>query len=284
MTSSAAESILSEIIVYPLKGAQGVKKKAWPLLTSGLLNDRQWMLVARNGKCVTQLTMSKSSLVKTELHRECVVFSAPGLTPVRCEFNAHDTSRELEVSMEEGGKSKAKLVNETMDKWFSSFLGMECRMVHCSEESDRMVDGSAEPLQFQKAFPLHLASEASLAELNSRLDVPVEMNRFRPNLIIRGTGPHEDDRWKRIQIGGVILQIVRACDHRCGVPNIEQETGQMGTEPLKTLSRYRKSQQGIYFGQNVVIERPGSIRAEDRIKVLEYGSGLLGRGLAEKDR
>jgi len=149
--------------------------------------------------------------------------------------------------------------------------------VRSPQDGDRWVDrrpDAGQPLNFQNAFPLHLVSQASLDDLNARLDVPVSMNRFRPNLVVAGTGPHEDDGWKRIQIGETILQIGRACDHRCGVPNVDQETGEWGVEPLKTLSTYRRSDRGIYFGQNVVIERGGELRVGDSVVVLERGEAL----------
>lgn len=117
----------------------------------------------------------------------------------------------------------------------------------------------------------------SLAELNARLRSPVLMNRFRPNLAISGSSPHEDDGWKRIRIGEVVLQIRRACDHRCGVPNIEQETSVSTVEPLRTLATYRRSSKGIYFGQNVTVEAGGEFRVGDPVDVLEFGVGLTRR-------
>jgi len=101
------------------------------------------------------------------------------------------------------------------------------------------------------------------------------MNRFRPNLVVSGTEPYEDDSWRRIAIGRILLQVARPCDHRCGVPNLDQETGTWGVEPLKTLATYRRSDRGIYFGQNVVIEHGGELRLGDPVVVLERGDTRL---------
>ena len=140
------------------------------------------------------------------------------------------------VGMEGGEELWVSVVGSGLDEWCSAALHMECRLVDSAGNSGRWVDGQpeqGEPINLQKAFPVHLVSQASLDNLNARLGIPVSMDRFRPNLIVSGTDPHEDDGWKRIQIGETVLQVGRACDHRCGVPNVDQETGERGVEPLQ---------------------------------------------------
>lgn len=269
--------ILNKIVTYPLKGAAGVFVGSCKLLSSGLLGDRQWMLIDTSGKCITQLTTPKLTLVQTKLHSDGVIFWTPDRSPVHCSFNFRNSFQSIGIEMEEGGKSSAVLHETDLHEWFSSFLEIDCRLVHSPEKRDRKVDGGGEPLHFQKAFPLHLTTDASLDEVNSRLVKKVDMNRFRPNLTVSGTDAFEDDKWKRIKIGEVELEIARACDHRCGVPNIEQETGDMGPEPLKTLNGYRRANQGIYFGQNVTVAVPGIIEAGSEVTILEYGEGLTER-------
>ena len=81
---------------------------------------------------------------------------------------------------------------------------------------------------------------------------PLPMERFRPNLVVRGTAPYEEDLWKRIRIGDVELAVVKPCS-RCAIPTTDQETGERdGKEPLRTLATYRKTELGVVFGQNVV--------------------------------
>lgn len=281
MANGSLSPVLSGIIVYPLKSAQGYQVDTWPLLSSGLKSDRRWMLIDGEGQCITQLSVPKLALVGAKLESASAIFSAPGCVPISCPFDVEDNSERVQITMEEGGRSFALLVRKDLDAWFSSFLGMECRIVRCPENLERKVDDVGDSLHFQKAFPLHLVSVASLDDLNSRLSTPVAMNRFRPNLTILGAAPHEDDGWKRIRIGEVVLRIDRACDHRCGVPNIEQETGQMGVEPLKTLGRYRRAQRGIYFGQNISIEKPGDICVGDGVEVIEFGEGPLENKVSE---
>ncbi len=273
--ASAAGISLTEICVYPLKGARGFRPDAWPLESRGLRTDRQWMLVDADGRCVTQLINPRVTLIQTAWDAGGIVLTAPGLDATRMPLLPARATKPTRVWMEGGQETFAAAVDGDVDAWCSVALGSECRLVRRPEgTTDRWVDGrvgEGAPLDFQKAFPLHLTSQASLDDLNHRLPSPVTMDRFRPNLVISGTQPHEDDGWERIQIGETILRIGRACDHRCGVPNIDQETGVSGVEPLKTLATYRRSSKGIYFGQNVTIERAGEMRLGDAVSILERG-------------
>jgi len=262
---------LAGIFVYPLKGGRGFSPRAWPIEPSGLRLDRRWMIVDAGGRSVTQLTTTRLALVETAVDSGMLVLKAPGLEALRCAIEPPAAQERTKALMNGNEEVWASAAASELDEWFSSALDMECRVVYGPQAAGRWVDRNPDggvPLNFQNAFPVHLVSQASLDDLNERLAVPVSMDRFRPNLVIAGTEPHEDDGWKRIQIGETILRIGRACDHRCGVPNIDQQTGERAVEPLRTLATFRRSERGIYFGQNVAIERGGELRVGDKVTVL----------------
>jgi uncharacterized protein YcbX len=122
---------------------------------------------------------------------------------------------------------------------------------------------------FSDGYPLLLLSEASLEDLNARLPEPLPMDRFRPNLVVRGCAPYAEDGWRRIRIGAIELAVVKPCD-RCVVTTIDQATGERsGTEPLRTLAGYRNTERGVLFGQNVVHLGQGSIEVGAEVEVLE---------------
>ena len=263
--------------MYPLKSAGAAALDSGELHTSGLSGDRQWMLVTPAGECVSQLVAPALSMVQCEPKPGGIQLSAEGHPPLSLEHDSNARAATVEVVMEDGTSCQAQRAGAEHDQWFSSVLGIECHLVLCPTDLNRRVEGKGELFRFQKTFPIHLATDASLEDLNERLEVKVSMNRFRPNLILSGTTPFEDDKWKRIQIGRAVLQFSRACDHGCGLPNIHQETGVMGPEPLRTLATYRRTNRGIYFGQNVTVETPGKISVGDEVVVLEYGEGLTDR-------
>jgi uncharacterized protein YcbX len=131
-------------------------------------------------------------------------------------------------------------------------------------------------------------SEESLENLNSRMPSPLPMDRFRPNIVVKGGSPFDEDEWQNMRVLGtdVSLRGVKCCS-RCKLTTTNQETGEQGdteSEPLKTLRTFRtkpgRAPDEVYFGQNVVQERlpptgkdvlPQYIRVGDTIEVLKKG-------------
>jgi uncharacterized protein YcbX len=113
-------------------------------------------------------------------------------------------------------------------------------------------------VSFADAFPFLLLSEESLADLNRRLAEPLPMNRFRPNLVIRGVPPFGEDELGSFTIGEIRFRAVKPCE-RCVVTTTDQETLERGVEPLRTLSTYRRTRGEVYFGQNLIHENFGSL-------------------------
>jgi uncharacterized protein YcbX len=119
-------------------------------------------------------------------------------------------------------------------------------------------------VSFADGMPYLIIGQSSLDELNSRLESPVPMNRFRPNLVFSGGEPFLEDQLRKIQIGSVPFQIVKPCA-RCVLTTVDQDTGEKGKEPLKTLATYRTVNNKVMFGQNVVALGGGSVRIGDEL-------------------
>lgn len=127
-------------------------------------------------------------------------------------------------------------------------------------------------VSFADGYPLLLTSTGSLEELGRWLTddghPPVPMNRFRPNVVVAGAPPWSEDSWRRIRIGSVTFRVVKLCG-RCLVTTIDQATAQRGRQPLTMLGRRRRFGQQLVFGQNMIPDCRGSIRADDLVQVLE---------------
>jgi uncharacterized protein YcbX len=136
----------------------------------------------------------------------------------------------------------------------------------------RLVDGlyarEGETVSFADGFPLLLISQASLDDLNSRLDSPVPMNRFRPNLVVSGCDSFAEDGWRRLRIGDVEFDVVKPCS-RCVIPSIDQATAQRDGQINRVLASYRRVNGQVMFGQNLLYHRAGKLSVGDPVQVLD---------------
>ena len=154
-----------------------------------------------------------------------------------------------------GDRCAARVLPEEFNQWFSENLGQNLRLVFMPDTTRRRTDGRYAPpghtVSFADGFPYLIIGQASLDELNSRLDQPLPMNRFRPNFVFTGGQPFEEEAWKHFSIQQQPFQGVKPCG-RCTIITTDQETATRTAEPLKTLASYRKKGNKIPFGQNVV--------------------------------
>ena len=119
---------------------------------------------------------------------------------------------------------------------------------------------------FADGFPFLVATTGSLSDLNQRLETPVSMKRFRPNIVIAGAEPFEEDRWGRFSVNGVVFENVKPCS-RCSITTVAPETGLASAEPLRTLSTFRRFESGVMFGQNAICFGPGVVRVGDDVEI-----------------
>lgn len=259
--------------IYPVKSTRHIALDESAVLPRGLPWDRRWMLVDDSGRFITARQQPALATVQTALTDGRLQISASGresitLSPVPDErLLVRVTVWTDEVD--------AVSVGAQADAWFSGFLGLNCRLVQMTDDLVRSVSpGYGQPgdqVSFADGYPLLLISEASLADLNSRLPQPVEMRRFRPNLVVDGDIPYAEDGWRRLRVGEVEFEGVKNCS-RCIFTTIDPDTGEKhpDREPLRTLSTYRRrSEGGVYFGQNLIPRSGGVIRVGDSVTVIE---------------
>lgn len=230
-------------------------------------HDRRWMLVDENGVFMTQRVHHRMALFKLRPENGSFVIHYEGDSIHMPDGAVEGTSRTVGIWDDQVEVLDAP--NEVND-WFTKYLGLNCRLVTFPEENARPVDPdyrlADENVSLADGYPLLVIGQASLDDLNGRLEKPVPMNRFRPNLVFTGGKPYEEDLWKRFTIGSESFMGVKTCA-RCVTTTVDQETGVMGREPLLTLSRYRREKDRILFGQNVIPLDRGQIREGDEIVV-----------------
>ena len=159
------------------------------------------------------------------------------------------------------------------DQWLFNILGASCRLVFMPDESERPVDPDyaqkGDIVSFADGYPLLLTNQASLADLNERLERPIEMIRFRPNVVMQGADAFEEDNWNRVRIGSVEFECSRPCA-RCVLTTVDPSTGVKDPdgEPLKTLKTYRHEGEGVLFGINLIPRSSGQLNLGDSVIVL----------------
>jgi uncharacterized protein YcbX len=243
--------------VYPLKSARGIDLGHALLGTTGLDYDRHWLLVNPDGRFLTQREHPRLALVHTALRGTTLELSAPGLPALALADGAPGAARRVRIWNDEVDAIDA---GDAAGDWASRALGAACRLVRFDTRQARLSSRDwtgvvAAPNQFTDGFPVLVASRASLDELNSRLAQPLPMNRFRPNLVLAGLAPWDEDRIDELQIGSVRLKLVKPCT-RCSITTIDQVSGTpTGDEPLRTLKSYRydAALRGVLFAQNAII-------------------------------
>jgi len=157
--------------------------------------------------------------------------------------------------------------------WLSDHLKTPVRLVRFADDAVRQVDQRYAPrttdqVGFADGYPFLVISEESLVDLNNRLDEPLPMNRFRPNIVVRETTAYAEDGWKQMRVGGsVTFELVKQCA-RCAITTTDQVTAQRGKEPLRTLAQYRDSERGVLFGQNMTSNDQGVVRVGDAVEVM----------------
>jgi uncharacterized protein YcbX len=266
---------LSAIHIFPLKSCAPLVLDAAEVEARGLACDRRWMVVDANGKFVTGRQQPRLTLITAQPDRSALHLTAPAMPALNVEPPPADGER-IDTAVW-GAAVRPLLASEAAHAWISAHLGAPHRLVHMDDACTRRVkakyDGQygqdGDVVSFADAFPLLLISQAALDQLNTRLVAPVPMLRFRPNLVVTGTTPHAEDGWKRIRIGAIELDVVKPCV-RCVFTTVQFERGAFDPsgEPLRTLLTYRRGDDGVTFGQNLIPRGHGILRRGDAVEVL----------------
>jgi uncharacterized protein YcbX len=265
---------LSALYRYPLKSAIAEPLTASAVDPLGLCGDRRWMLVDEaSGRFLTQRNDTRMSQLSALYAGDGgLILNAPGHTTLAVPRPGPD--QDLRGVTIWGDSFRVPDAGESAAAWTSEFIGKSTRLVYVPEHRTRTFKSglglSGDRVAFADGFPLLLIGEASLQDLSGKVGRPLEMLRFRPNLVIEGGEAFAEDDWRRIRIGGVDFRHISACA-RCILTTADPRTGERSAdrEPLMTLARYRKREGGVMFGQNLVADGAGHLEIGMPVEVLE---------------
>ena len=240
------------------------------------------MVVDATGHFVSQREQRRLALVDVRLTDDGIVIAGPGMEPlpVRIPGPGGDADFESDIW---GDAARVRPAAREAGEWLSTFLGVAVRLVHQPDEATRVMRreyagaiGGPRRTTLSDGAPLLLTGESSLDDLNARLTTPgtgpLAMNRFRPNVVVRGAPAFAEDGWVRLAIGDVRFEVAKPCA-RCVTTTVNQETAERGAEPLRTLATYRKAPPGVLFGQNIAHHAPGVVRVGDEVRVIARAPG-----------
>ncbi|HIC82371.1 MAG TPA: MOSC domain-containing protein [Chromatiales bacterium] len=263
---------LSGITIYPVKSLAGIELDEAVVGERGFLFDRHWMIVDPQGQFLTQREMPRMALIQPVLNENGLELYAEGQAPLYLPLEP-DKPEPLDVQLW-NDRCQAMACGTVADQWLGAVLGRPARLVYLPPEHVRRLDPEyarpADETGFADGFPFLLVSEASLADLNSRLEARLSMRRFRPNLVVKGCGPYAEDTWGRIRIGKIGFRVVKPCA-RCAITTVDPDTAERSKEPLTTLAGYRRRGNKVYFGQNLIQDTTGALTVDDPVEILEAG-------------
>jgi len=259
---------------YPIKSCAGIPLERAELDARGVVHDRRWMVVDAGGAFRTQRELPRMALIHPVISSDALTLTAEGMPELSLPLTSHGSRLTVGVWND---SVEAIDQGETVAEWLTRFLAESLRLVRFDEAEDRRVEQAyavrpEDQVGFADAYPLLIANEASLADLNTRLDEPLPMRRFRPNIVVAGAEAFAEDTWSRIQVGEVGIAVVKPCA-RCAITTVNPDTGEKGKEPLTTLARFRRAEGGVMFCENAIHLELGTLRVGDAVVVEESRRG-----------
>ncbi|XP_076912513.1 molybdenum cofactor sulfurase-like [Bidens hawaiensis] len=280
---TTTEHYLRSIVIYPIKSCAGFKVNSWPLCSTGLLYDREWLLKSTNGEVLTQKKVPEMNFIGTNIDIESGMLHVES---PRCkEKLLIELKSNLFASVEEisvhAQRYEVTGYDNKIDNWFSNAVGRPCYLLRSSTKTCTSLNRSQNPsicrdiktrLNFVNEAQLLLISEESVSDLNHRLNskgsvglspMDVDAMRFRPNLVISGGVPYAEDSWSGLIIGKNHFMSLGGCN-RCQMINLNYQAGevQKSNEPLATLAAYRRAKGKILFGILLRYERENETAEE----------------------
>lgn len=259
---------LAAIWIHPVKSLAGMcVDRAW-VDDRGLRHDRRFMIVDAEGRFVTQREHPAMARIHARVDGERLTLSANERSPLEVALEVEGPSCEVIVWRD---RCAAIDAGDAPARWLSEALSMHVRLVRMPASTRRAVDPEyareGDIVSFADGFPFLLATEASLDALNARLARPVDMRRFRPNLVVAGASPFAEDAWRELAIGGVRFGVRKPCA-RCAIVTVDPDLGTREKEPLATLATFRSRDHGVLFGQNLVHDGEGELSVGDAVRVI----------------
>ena len=275
---------ITDLFIYPVKSLKGIALDNSQTGQRGLEFDREWMITDNAYNFISQREIELMTTIETKIDSSSLILSSP-------------QNRRLKVPLESNGVNKVKVMvwddycdaydeGDEASSWLTEALGTHkgssLRLVRFDQKDKRLVpkkylNGVHAESAFSDQFPYLITSWESLSKLNNGLlennSKKVSMNRFRPNIVIKGLSDIEKMTSFNLtcEKGDYQFGLRKPCK-RCKITTINQETGEVENpkEPLATLVKLKNSEEshGAFFGQNaILLSDYGVLRVGDLLEL-----------------
>ncbi len=263
------QATIQDLFIYPIKSLGGARLESAQLEAKGLRHDRRWMLVDEQQRHVTQREFPTLSLLSVSVKNDQVKIQHKHSAEVRLQFDAQLRTELMDVTVWKDS-CQAWEVSKEISDWFSQYLQTPVKLVGQFEQDDRTLENIFNvegAVSFADEAPLLVVSQESLDDLNSKLDTPLPMDRFRPNIVLVGASAYTEDELPVIKGEDYQLQVLGKTA-RCVVTTTNQETAEVGKEPLVTLNQYRNEGGKVYFGAHAYATKTGSVKIGEKVQII----------------
>jgi len=284
---------LAGLFFYPVKSARAIAAARVRVVATGFEWDRQWMIINERGTFLSQRTHPQLARLVPEIRAATLTIRAPGLPPLSLSLandGAAATADAAALTRDRArltARSAARVADGTSRtvrvhrdvcvgidqgsaaaEWASRAVGETVRLVRVPADPARVANPAftgtvPAPMGFADGYPILVTNENSLEDLNARLPASIPMERFRPNIVLRGLPAWAEDRIASLTVGELTLRLVKPCT-RCTIPSIDQQSGLPSTDPAPVLRRFRFDREllGVTFGENAVIAAGSGVEIE----------------------
>jgi len=299
---------ISEIWIYPIKSCKGISVEEAECLGLGLKNgeyfDRRFCIADVDGKFLTARNAPNMVLLESRLENGILTLSAPGKESIKTDLAKIVAGGNVtRIRLWEDKPVDAFDCGSEISEWITDYVGrtsdgvppfrlyyytpglFNSRTINNMDKYKPLIGSHKDLNVFPDLTPYMLMTESSMHDLNTRTPNGEQFSimNFRPNFIVSGTKPFDEDKWAKVKIGDqTLFSNIVACT-RCVLTTIDWTTGEKHprTEPLRTLRSYRLSKNpeekkifGVspMFGIHLKADRLGTVRVGDPIYVT-YKSG-----------
>jgi len=264
---------ISQLITYPIKSTGGARHHTYQITRHGLQYDRSLAIFDSEGQVMTGRIYPQLLDIQCTISEQYLLISYDDAEISKINLNeGHSEQYDLSIFKY---SAHGKLISDpAINDWLSTLVGQSARLMILDQSKDRPVlakhgGREGDVVSFCDQAPILILSEASMDDLNTQLESPISLDRFRPNIVIRGCAAYEEDSWDVIRINECRFKIIQQCE-RCVFTTIDPITKLKHPkgEPLRTLATYRKNTRGeVVFGAHAVPLNVGVIRLGDTVDI-----------------